>query len=110
VIAPYRYEGTWVFDEPMLGLQKEPFVSGVPEMIDYLVKDVPNANDKGFRMTFSDKPFPGHQKKLTWVRAETGGNVYRIKDPATEGWLRPAMFKYFSKTPKAIYVKADAKS
>ena len=61
-------------------------------------------------MTFSNKPFPGHQKKLTWVRAEAGGNVYRMEDPAMQGWLCPAMFKYFSKTPKAIYVKADAKS
>jgi hypothetical protein len=39
-IAPYWLEevGTWVFDDPGAGLHQEPFVSGVPEMIDFLVK------------------------------------------------------------------------
>jgi hypothetical protein len=37
VIAPYRHEGTWVFDDPSAGLVKEPFVAGIPEMIDILV-------------------------------------------------------------------------
>lgn len=37
IIAPYRYEGTWVFDDPNVGLVREPFVAGVPEMIDHLV-------------------------------------------------------------------------
>ena len=51
VIAPYRYQGTWVFDDSSAGLVREPFVAGVPEMIDVLVKDIPNA-DKGFRLLF----------------------------------------------------------
>ncbi len=37
VIAPYWYQGTWVFDDESVGLVREPFVSGVPEMIDELV-------------------------------------------------------------------------
>ena len=40
VIAPYRHAGTWVFDDPKAGLVREPFVAGVPEMIDVLVKDM----------------------------------------------------------------------
>ena len=37
VIAPYWLERgrCWVFDDPAAGLQQEPFVSGVPEMIDF---------------------------------------------------------------------------
>ena len=37
VIAPYWVEefGSWVFDDPAAGLQQEPFVGGVPEMIDF---------------------------------------------------------------------------
>ncbi|NLE39705.1 MAG: hypothetical protein GX621_16930, partial [Pirellulaceae bacterium] len=58
VIAPYRHQGTWVFDDESAGLVKEPFVAGVPEMIDLLVADIPNAAD-GFRLLFSAKPFPG---------------------------------------------------
>ena len=43
VIEPYWYQDTWVFDDASKGLEKEPFVQGVPQMIDYLVKDIPNA-------------------------------------------------------------------
>ena len=80
VIVPYWYEGTWVFDDPAVGLQREPFVSGVPEMIDNLVSNIPDAR-KGFRLTFSADPFPGFQKELKWVRGELGGNWYRTEDP-----------------------------
>lgn len=106
VIAPYQYSGTWVFDDSRFGLVREPFVGGVPEMIDVLVADIPDA-DKGFRLTFSAKPFPDFEKKLTWVRGDLDGNYYRIDDPPMEGWLCPAMFKYYEKAPAELYVKAD---
>lgn len=106
VIAPYRYNGTWVFDDPRFGLVREPFVAGVPEMIDALVADLPHADD-GFRLTFSSRPFPGFQQKLTWVRGDMDGNYYKIDDPPMEGWLCPAMFKYYDKPPAELYVKAD---
>ena len=106
VIAPYRDHGTWVFDDASAGLVKEPFVAGVPEMIDVLVKDIPNA-DKGFRLLFSAKPFPGHQKELTWLRGDSGGNYYTLNDPPMEGWICPAMFKYYTKAPTKLYVKAE---
>ena len=28
VIAPYKYEGMWVFDDPRVGLSREPFIAG----------------------------------------------------------------------------------
>ncbi|HEV7282660.1 MAG TPA: DUF6717 family protein [Pirellulaceae bacterium] len=106
MIAPYRHQGTWVFDDASTGLVREPFVAGVPEMIDVLVEDVPNA-EKGFRMLFSAKPFPGHQKKLTWLREASGGNYYALEEPPMEGWICPAMFKYYREAPKELYVKAE---
>lgn len=106
VITPYRYNGTWVFDDSRFGLVREPFVGGVPAMIDLLVANIPDAH-KGFRMTFSAKPFPEYQKKLTWVRGDMDGNYYKIDDPPMEGWLCPAMFKYYDKAPPELYVKAD---
>jgi hypothetical protein len=106
VIAPYWYQGTWVFDDETVGLVREPFVSGVPEMIDELVKDIPNARD-GFRLTFSAGPFPGYQKELTWVREDMNGNWYCADDPPMEGWLCPALLKYFDEPPEKIYVKAE---
>ena len=46
VIAPYWFEGTWVFDDPEVSLVREPFVSGVPEMINELVENIPDARDE----------------------------------------------------------------
>jgi hypothetical protein len=108
VIAPYWVEelGAWVFDDPRAGLQQEPFVSGVPEMIDYLVRDIPRAR-QGFRLLFSAGPFPGWQKRLIRRREEYGGWWYAADDPPLEGWLCPALFHYFAAAPTEIYVKAE---
>jgi hypothetical protein len=110
VIAPYWLDavGTWVFDDPAAGLIQEPFVSGAPEMIDHLVKDIPNARS-GFRLLFSASPFPGYQTRATWRRAEMGGNWYASEDPPMEGWLCPALFCYFDQAPAELYVKAERK-
>ena len=42
----------WVFDDPSVGLAREPFVSGIDEMIDGLVENIPDAAS-GFRLIFS---------------------------------------------------------
>jgi hypothetical protein len=106
VIFPYRYHHTWVFDDERVGLVKEPFVSGIPEMIDRLVQDIPNAS-QGFKLLFSQNPFPGYQVELLWVREEYGGNWYRWQTNNLEGWLCPALFKYFTEAPKKIYGTAE---
>lgn len=106
VIAPYRHEGTWGFDDPSVGLVKEPFVAGVPEMIDILVTDIPDA-EQGFRLLSGSSPFPGYQKKLTWLRGDMGGNYYSLDEPPMEGWICPAMFKYYAKAPENLYVRAE---
>jgi hypothetical protein len=109
VIVPYWLESaqTWVFDDERVGLVQEPFVSGVPEMLDHLVTEIPDAR-KGFRLLFSSGPFPGVQRKLEWVREEFGGNWYRSDQPPMEGWLCPALFRYFESAPAELYVKAEA--
>ena len=106
MIVPYRYEGMWVFDDPAVGLSKEPFVSGADEMIEVLVSNIPGAA-KGFRLLFSGAPFPGYSIKLEWRREEYGGNWYFSPEYNMEGWLCPALFKYFEKAPREIYVKAE---
>ncbi|MEZ6096504.1 MAG: DUF6717 family protein [Pirellulaceae bacterium] len=106
-IQPYRHNGTWVFDDLSAGLVQEPFVGGVPEMIDHLVSDIPDP-DSGFRLLFSAREFPGYQCKLIWDRTESGGNYYKMVNPSMEGWLCPALFKYFTTAPPELYVKAEA--
>ncbi len=106
VIFPYRYQGTWVFDDERVGLEREPFVSGIPQMIDILVQNIPKA-EVGFKLLFSANPFPGYQAELVWIREEYGGNWYRWQDKNIEGWLCPALFKYFSEAPIKIYCQAE---
>jgi hypothetical protein len=108
VIAPYKHAGTWVFDEPSRGLKQEPFVAGIPQMMDKLVVGIPNA-EQGFRLIFSAQEFPGHTHKLVWKRKDTSGNWYYCSQFDEEGWLCPALFKFFKEAPKEIYVKAEAK-
>lgn len=86
VIVPYRHASIWVFDDPRVGLSQEPFVSGIPEMIDTMVANIPNA-EKGFRLLFASEPFPGYQVELEKVREEYEGVWYRWDDNG-EGWKR----------------------
>jgi hypothetical protein len=106
VIAPYKYEGMWVFDDPRVGLSREPFIAGIDTMIDRMVADIPQA-EKGFRAVFSAAPFPGSTEKLEWRREESGGNWYYNERFKMEGWLCPALFKYFPTAPKTIFVKVE---
>lgn len=106
-IRPYKHNGTWVFDDPAAGLVREPFVCGVPEMIDRMIADVPGAA-RGFRLVFSGGPFPGSMVQLDWLREEIGGNWYAWREGAMEGWLCPALFKYFDAAPPRIYARVEA--
>ena len=108
VLFPYRKNGVWMFDDDAVGLKEEPFVFGAPEMIDILVADIKDA-DQGFALYFSAQPLPGLQMKLDWLREEAGGNWYGHAESKREGWLCPAMFKYFSERPMNLYVRAEAK-
>ena len=106
VITPYKYSGTWVFDDQARGLVKEPFVAGIPQMMDNLVTNIPNATS-GFRLLFSAEPFPGYQLKLSWVRPEAKGNWYYSEQFKMEGWLCASLFKYFQTAPRELFIKAE---
>lgn len=104
-IHPYKDEGTWVFDDERAGLVKEPFVAGADLVIDRMVENLADAA-RGFTMLFSAAPFPGHQIELRRLRAEFGGNWYACPDYGIEGWLCPALFKYFDAAPGKLYALA----
>jgi hypothetical protein len=104
VIQPYKHQGMWVFDDGKVGLVQEPFISGADTVIDRMVANIPNA-EEGINLVFSATPFPGHQVKFEWRREEYGGNWYYTPELAIEGWLCPALFKYFETTPKEIFAQ-----
>ena len=108
VIHPYKYEGIWVFDDEKAGLVQEPFVSGADTVIDRMVEEMPGA-EQGFTLIFSDNPFPGYQVEFEWRREEHGGNWYYTRALNMEGWLCPALFKYFDAAPPKLYAQFKAK-
>jgi hypothetical protein len=108
VIHPYQHEGTWVFDDPQVGLVREPFVAGADTIIDRMVEGIANAA-AGVTILFSARPFPGYQHEFLWRREEHGGNWYASPEYGLEGWLCPALFKYFEQAPERIYVQVKPK-
>lgn len=108
VIKPYKFEGTWVFDDANKGLTREAFVAGADTMIDLVTQNIPDAQD-GFLLYFSADPFPEYQVKLNWVRPEYGGNIYFWEEFGVEGWLCASLYKYFDEAPKNLYIKIKAK-
>ncbi|SNS24556.1 hypothetical protein SAMN05421770_101161 [Granulicella rosea] len=104
VIAPYKYLGIWVFDDPKKGLVQEAFVGGADTILDLLTQSIPHA-EKGFVLLFSSHVFPGFQHHLTWRREEKGGNVYCVSDLKLEGWLCPALLRYFGHAPAELFIQ-----
>ena len=109
VIQPYWYLDMWVFDDPRVGLTAEPFIGGTDTIIDQVTSHIPNARS-GFVMVFSANPFPNHQHRLQWRRAEGTGNIYYSEQLGAEGWLCPALLRYFDERPLEIYVQVKPKS
>jgi len=108
VIAPYKYLGMWVFDDEKVGLVHEPFVGDADQIIDRVVNGIPNA-EAGFILLFSSTPFPGHEFRLSWRRSDGNGNYYYSHAHDMEGWLCPALLKYFAEPPTEIYFQVKPK-
>ena len=110
VIYPYKHEGMWVFDDDKVGLDKEPFVEGADTAIDQALamKGIETADD-GFRLIFSAGEFPNYDIRFEWIREGEGGNWYQSEQIEGEGWLCPALFKYFDEAPKEIYARFESR-
>ena len=104
-ILAYRTRGGWSFDDDAFGLVAEPFVAGIPEMINILAAQV-GATDR-IVLTFAPTPFPGDAICLDRTNEEFGGNWYRWNDRGMLGWLCPALLHYFPTVPDAIYIAAS---
>ena len=47
----------------------------------------------------------GHHYRLEWRRAEGGGNWYYSEQLQMEGWLCPALLRYFADAPRQLFVQ-----
>jgi len=105
-IYPYKYKDLWVFDDPSVGLEKEPFVSGADNIIDMMVLPLKNADD-GFKLLFSKTAFDGFQHSLTRLFSDDAGWWYLHEESGMQGWLCPALYKYFNDAPEILYVAVN---
>ena len=108
VIFPYKSQGVWVFDDDRVGLVREPFVSGADDILDVITGAIPDAG-RGVKLVFSAAPFPGYTARFVRGRSEYGGTWYRWPEKGMEGWLCPALFRYFDEAPKELFVRVSPK-
>ena len=80
VIHPYRDGGTWVFDDPAVGLRREPFVAGADLVIDRMVENLPGAA-RGFTLLFSASPFPGSNRCTSTMRPRSRCCAMKLRTP-----------------------------
>jgi len=112
-ITIYKDGGIWMFDDERVGLVREALVAGMPDIIEKAIGMFQPGCETRVGVVFSGLRFPGHQVRLDWVRidehgdpdyeAQTG-NWYKWAEYDMEGWLCPALFKYFKEAPKELYV------
>jgi hypothetical protein len=109
-IRPYRDGGLWVFDDAERGLDREPLIAGADKLLERLVaaRGIRDA-ERGFRLRFSDRPFRG-AVHLLWRRHEQDGDVYYSENFDAEGWLCPALRKYYPQAaPRHLYAAAHSR-
>jgi len=113
-IQIYRHQGTWAFTDETYDLLHEPFVAGIPQFIDFIIRqDNNDPRDGEYLVTFSQNPFPTAVFELRFDRDDMGGAWYNCRpcDEAKndrvggEGWLCPATLHYFEDFPPSIFVQ-----
>src|SRR5688572_7337530 len=97
-IYPYRTKAGWAFDDEEVGLKAEPFIAGIPEIINSIVGQ---RDEFVAHISHSVLPdYAGHLKKLSDKDVELGGFMpdtgwYELEGTNMIGWLCPATLKYF---------------
>jgi len=102
-IRPYWLGQQLVFDDPSVGLAREALVAGTDDVLAELAGVHPGG--ESFTVLFSSGPFPGHTHSVTRTRTEGGGNWYTLDGTDKEGWLCPALFRYYDEAPEKLYIQ-----
>ena len=108
VIYPKRSPmGVWTFTDESVGLTNEPFVGIINQFMDYMTKDIENA-DNGFPLYFSESKLPNTKMTLHKVEGDSNGTYYAFEELDMQiGWLCPALLKYFKDAPNIFYVGCE---
>ncbi len=109
----HKKDKCWVFDIPFAGIIDEPFVDGMPELIEHHLKRVKgkleHAKKYGVCVLFTEaklKPAEfadGIYAKLARREEDNGGCWYWDAQAKKHGWLCPNLYQYFTSPPKQIH-------
>ena len=103
-ILAYRRNGGWAFDDAAVGLVAEPFVAGIPEMIDILADQVGAGGGSSSR---SRRP-SSRDLCSDWTGPGRSSEELVPMGGTRDGrWLCPALFKYFPNAPDQIWIAAS---
>jgi hypothetical protein len=117
-VSPYYLNGLWVFDDPNIGLVKEPFVAGADDLIEFVLDKnnlLEEAKKNGFNFIVSNHEFPGaNVGLLLFTKFGYGGTFYEVhenskyntfknKEGNNDVWLCPALNLYYSDSPNKLY-------
>lgn len=100
-ISPYKYNGTWVFDDLSKGISKELFINGSDGIFEYFY----NQRNQYFELKFSDKPFPECELIFNKKNQELDGYWYSCCSLRMSGWLCPVILKYYGEAPERLFVQ-----
>ncbi len=107
------YTSSWCFDIPVMGIENEPFVSGMDDIIDKQLlgaKKLDKAKKRGICVLFSgafSKPENfehGYYFNIKKQKEDNGGCWYCEPKSKYEGWLCPNLYQFFAKAPETIHI------
>ena len=105
-IEIYQFNGTWCFTDLKRQLVHEPFVLGIPEIINTVLETNSLYEEgKNYRILFAEQEFPQTHGVLNQVREEFNGAWYEWN--GEEGWLCPATLAFFEYFPAQIYFRFE---
>lgn len=107
ILHPYRTSfGTWVYDDPDIGVYSEAFVCGSSEVIDHLVGE----DNNFFDLVISAHPLPGYQAKIVKIQKEEEPTIegwYHLEGTEMDHWLCGEVLSYFEGYPDEIYIRVE---
>jgi hypothetical protein len=101
----YKENGIWIFDDASKNIEKEPFVGGTSEIIDYILKErkIWNGAHRGIEMVFSDHKESDDMVQFQKIE-DLPDNWAKYEYNGVEGLLCPVTLRYFGSFPEKIYV------
>ena len=102
----YKNQGIWMFDDESKNIEKEPFVGGFSELIDFILKEkgVWAGSHRGIDIEFSLEKEAQDMVEITKVEdMDNDWALYQYND--MQGTLCPVTLQYLGKHPESFFIR-----